>query len=415
MHSSSSSIITSLEEEEEKKPPAHLLQYHQHLHQQSIEDVGSVTSSATLLLLDSSSATWMMPSSTTQPHISEISSGNECAACAQPILDRYVFTVLGKCWHQSCLRCCDCRAPMSMTCFSKDGLILCKTDYSRRYGHRCAGCDGKLEKEDLVRRARDKVFHIRCFQCSVCQRLLDTGDQLYIMEGNRFMCQNDFQTATKTSTPTSMHRPISNGSECNSDMEEDAVDACDDVGLDDGEGDCGKDNSDDSNSAKRRGPRTTIKAKQLETLKNAFAATPKPTRHIREQLAAETGLNMRVIQVWFQNRRSKERRMKQLRYGGYRQSRRQRREDIVDMFPNDQQFYPPPPPSNVQFFCDPYSSPPNNGEQMQMTPQFAVPPEAMSMVPEPYTEPSATPPDFNEDAFACIYSTDLGKPTPVSW
>jgi len=57
----------------------------------------------------------------------------------------------------------------------------------------------------------------------------------------------------------------------------------------------------DSNTAavagKRRGPRTTIKAKQLETLKAAFAATPKPTRHIREQLAQETGLNMRVIQV----------------------------------------------------------------------------------------------------------------------
>lgn len=54
---------------------------------------------------------------------------------------------------------------------------------------------------------------------------------------------------------------------------------------------------DDVNGNKRRGPRTTIKAKQLEILKSAFAATPKPTRHIREQLAAETGLNMRVIQV----------------------------------------------------------------------------------------------------------------------
>ena len=52
-----------------------------------------------------------------------------------------------------------------------------------------------------------------------------------------------------------------------------------------------------SAAGKRRGPRTTIKAKQLETLKAAFAATPKPTRHIREQLAQETGLNMRVIQV----------------------------------------------------------------------------------------------------------------------
>jgi hypothetical protein len=52
-----------------------------------------------------------------------------------------------------------------------------------------------------------------------------------------------------------------------------------------------------NSGTKRRGPRTTIKAKQLETLKAAFAATPKPTRHIREQLAQETGLNMRVIQV----------------------------------------------------------------------------------------------------------------------
>lgn len=60
---------------------------------------------------------------------------------------------------------------------------------------------------------------------------------------------------------------------------------------------CSNENDEQSAGAKRRGPRTTIKAKQLETLKAAFAATPKPTRHIREQLAQETGLNMRVIQV----------------------------------------------------------------------------------------------------------------------
>ena len=54
---------------------------------------------------------------------------------------------------------------------------------------------------------------------------------------------------------------------------------------------------DDPNGTKRRGPRTTIKAKQLEVMKSAFNQTPKPTRHIREQLAKETGLPMRVIQV----------------------------------------------------------------------------------------------------------------------
>jgi LIM homeobox protein 1 len=54
---------------------------------------------------------------------------------------------------------------------------------------------------------------------------------------------------------------------------------------------------DGAGGTKRRGPRTTIKAKQLEILKTAFNQTPKPTRHIREQLAKETGLPMRVIQV----------------------------------------------------------------------------------------------------------------------
>lgn len=60
-------------------------------------------------------------------------------------------------------------------------------------------------------------------------------------------------------------------------------------------GDC-DDSLVDANG-KRRGPRTTIKPKQLDTLRRAFESAPKPSRHIREQLAAETGLNMRVIQV----------------------------------------------------------------------------------------------------------------------
>lgn len=50
-------------------------------------------------------------------------------------------------------------------------------------------------------------------------------------------------------------------------------------------------------TAKR--PRTTITAKQLETLKNAYNNSPKPARHVREQLSSETGLDMRVVQVQY--------------------------------------------------------------------------------------------------------------------
>lgn len=47
------------------------------------------------------------------------------------------------------------------------------------------------------------------------------------------------------------------------------------------DGDDEKGYKEDGSGGKRRGPRTTIKAKQLEVLKTAFNQTPKPTRHIR--------------------------------------------------------------------------------------------------------------------------------------
>ena len=84
-------------------------------------------------------------------------------------------------------------------------------------------------------------------------------------------------------------------------MDSDKDEDSDDDGLNGGKHSSSSSTKDDSNNlnGKKRGPRTTIKAKQLEMLKSAFSATPKPTRHIREQLAQETGLNMRVIQVKF--------------------------------------------------------------------------------------------------------------------
>ncbi len=57
-------------------------------------------------------------------------------------------------------------------------------------------------------------------------------------------------------------------------------------------------------------PRTTITQKQLDVLKSAYNSSSKPSRPMREQLSQQTGLDMRVVQVWFQNRRAKEKRTK---------------------------------------------------------------------------------------------------------
>merc|ERR1711990_719548 len=83
---------------------------------------------------------------------------------------------------------------------------------------------------------------------------------------------------------------------------------------DDLDKDLDDDDKKEGKDGRRRGPRTTIKAKQLEVLKNCFDQNPKPTRQVREQLAKDTGLPMRVIQVWFQNKRSKQKRINQMQF-----------------------------------------------------------------------------------------------------
>lgn len=62
----------------------------------------------------------------------------------------------------------------------------------RRYGTKCAGCNQVIAMNDLVRRARDKVFHIDCFCCMSCQKRLDTGEELYIINGCKFLCKEDY-------------------------------------------------------------------------------------------------------------------------------------------------------------------------------------------------------------------------------
>jgi hypothetical protein len=55
-----------------------------------------------------------------------------------------------------------------------------------------------------------------------------------------------------------------------------------------------------SDKEKERKKRSSKNNTQLEVLKTAFTKHPKPTRNVREQLATETGLSLREIQVSIQ-------------------------------------------------------------------------------------------------------------------
>lgn len=171
----------------------------------------------------------------------------------------------------------------------------------RRYGTKCAGCGQGIPPTEVVRRAQDLVYHMRCFVCVLCTRELTTGNEFYLMEDRKLVCKADYEAAKnkgelgkESSSVLAIlcHRAtllpaFARGVGVLSGVAE-AVPVVAEGSL-------------DGDQPNKR-PRTTITAKQLETLKVAYNNSPKPARHVREQLSQDTGLDMRVVQVWFQNR-----------------------------------------------------------------------------------------------------------------
>ncbi|KAK9511123.1 hypothetical protein O3M35_005744 [Rhynocoris fuscipes] len=197
----------------------------------------------------------------------------KCGGCHEIILDRFILKVLERTWHARCLKCTECGAQLADKCFARNGMLFCKDDFFKRYGTKCAGCELGIPPTQVVRRAQDYVYHLQCFSCVLCGRQLNTGDEFYLMEDRKLVCKPDYEAAKSKE-------------------------------LEITEGSCIE------GEQPNKRPRTTITAKQLETLKMAYNNSPKPARHVREQLSQDTGLDMRVVQVWFQNRRAKEKRLK---------------------------------------------------------------------------------------------------------
>nr|QRF78301.1 Lhx1/5a [Galathowenia sp. LG-2021] len=259
----------------------------------------------------------------------------------------------------------------------------------------------------------------------VCRKQISTGEELYVLDENRFICKDDYLKSTYAgsdnedtitddvttasypdmsspsveSTPQTKdhsssveeHTKDSLELENNNNIPDEELNIKEEDDLDGVDAGAETETQENATGGKRRGPRTTIKAKQLETLKSAFTATPKPTRHIREQLAKETGLSMRVIQVWFQNRRSKERRMKQLSAMGARRhffrNPRRMRALRTGLSPNefndspemmDYNYYPETPRDEL------YASYPPAG--YEYFPGQQGDPGAMNYMPDPATQ-----------------------------
>uniref|UniRef100_I3J1D9 LIM homeobox transcription factor 1, alpha n=1 Tax=Oreochromis niloticus TaxID=8128 RepID=I3J1D9_ORENI len=215
-----------------------------------------------------------------------------CAGCHRLIRDRFLLRVTDGLWHEDCVRCAACGDALTNSCFLRDRKLYCKRDYADLFAVRCAGCTEAISPAELVMRAGAAVFHLRCFTCSVCSCRLQTGDRCVLREGQLLCAREGYHQCL--ASPTQNSADISKSDDEDEEVEEES-------GRITGR----KVKSDDVESKRPKRPRTILTTQQRRTFKASFEVSSKPCRKVRETLAAETGLSVRVVQVWFQNQRAK--------------------------------------------------------------------------------------------------------------
>lgn len=127
-----------------------------------------------------------------------------CAGCGCRIVDRHVYYALDRYWHNNCLKCTACGsllADIGPSCYAKNQMILCKSDYRRLFGPTvpCAGCGQVIPSTDYVHKTIGASFHLKCFQCSKCCTPLQVGDRYYFISGT-LVCEPDYQKIAKSSS-----------------------------------------------------------------------------------------------------------------------------------------------------------------------------------------------------------------------
>uniref|UniRef100_A0A8C1U2U0 Insulin gene enhancer protein ISL-1 n=1 Tax=Cyprinus carpio TaxID=7962 RepID=A0A8C1U2U0_CYPCA len=169
----------------------------------------------------------------------------------------------------------------------------------------CVGCGNQIHDQYILRVSPDLEWHAACLKCAECNQYLDESCTCFVRDGKTY-CKRDYIRAMHRLTlyKISLHltifffffvflaaEPIS--------ARQPALRP-----------------HVHKQPEKTTRVRTVLNEKQLHTLRTCYNANPRPDALMKEQLVEMTGLSPRVIRVWFQNKRCKDKKrsilMKQL-------------------------------------------------------------------------------------------------------
>nr|XP_039324224.1 actin-binding LIM protein 2 isoform X16 [Saimiri boliviensis boliviensis] len=101
-----------------------------------------------------------------------------CGGCGAEIRNGQALVALDKHWHLGCFKCKSCGKLLNAEYISKDGLPYCEADYHAKFGIRCDSCEKYITGRVLE--AGEKHYHPSCALCVRCGQMFAEGEEMYL-------------------------------------------------------------------------------------------------------------------------------------------------------------------------------------------------------------------------------------------
>ncbi|XP_074401374.1 actin-binding LIM protein 1 isoform X5 [Zonotrichia albicollis] len=108
----------------------------------------------------------------------ELCASSNCAGCGRDIKNGQALLALDKQWHLGCFKCKACGKVLTGEYISKDGAPYCEKDYQVLFGVKCEACHQFITGKVLE--AGDKHYHPSCARCSRCNQMFTEGEEMYL-------------------------------------------------------------------------------------------------------------------------------------------------------------------------------------------------------------------------------------------
>ncbi|KAG3276963.1 actin binding LIM protein family member 2, transcript variant X6 [Ictidomys tridecemlineatus] len=127
-----------------------------------------------------------------------------CGGCGSEIKNGQALVALDKHWHLGCFKCKACGKLLDAEYISKDGLPYCETDYHAKFGIRCDTCEKYITGRVLE--AGQKHYHPSCALCVRCGQMFAEGEEMYLQGSS--IWHPACRQAARTEDKSKMQSPI---------------------------------------------------------------------------------------------------------------------------------------------------------------------------------------------------------------